>query len=664
MEQLAVLLHKTLADPSGSHYTSKSNSTPTKSLGPVPDLRAVPNMNLCEPRVEKTVKKGRSNRLDQILYRKLNVDHLAPEIPPPPQIIPMPPFPDSQGILGELLTKTDFGKPSLSLANAYQDLEFGRNANSTPLNLSKTSKKALPENIYVSGINSSINNSLMSSTSTTNATTSTDSSLSALNLANLSSMRTVLSHLPPSALSFMGANPLGPLASTSSAYSTLLSHSAAIAMSEKAKNSSLPHNKCKNSKSSSSRKSLNKNSVTILDKSSSNLNSSTPLISKGNSISILNNNNPSLTNIFSNSFHGPTPTSIAPLSTNGVSLTTNSHVITSNESNSYTVPLNPNPIISESNDMASAKNTIKESTGSDANNANLNTHIKLMNSNDATNTKLEGISSVNTLPVNLNDPSAEANNASKNKITSTAGLTSQNSLPLLYTLKSGPLTPDMMQEVYEQLKSNPQLSSFTGLNAIPSLTTLANSLNVPSLEGFPNLLSCMANQPKLQIDNSLLNPLSTNSLISFPPKDDQPPPTEGEALNLSCNTKSNPSTPNEKSASENIPSKLTTAVTVTSASASNDVIPTSTHGLYHDKNNIMSSVSGVIRSPQIYTHAQTSDKLINENDQKRINEEQKSMVVPMIPGLTITSGGLLLDRLPFATPLDSNTGLKVCNLIL
>ncbi|CAL4136560.1 unnamed protein product [Meganyctiphanes norvegica] len=97
---------------------------------------------LCHPRVLTEMGKGgseksgvnKSMRLDQILYQKLNVDHLAPsETPEPPSSDP------NHGILGELLTKTD---PQRSyLGQSSSDLGYDSlRTPLKPLNLTKPNK--------------------------------------------------------------------------------------------------------------------------------------------------------------------------------------------------------------------------------------------------------------------------------------------------------------------------------------------------------------------------------------------------------------------------------------------------------------------------------------------------------------------------------------------
>ncbi|KAK4299917.1 hypothetical protein Pmani_027846 [Petrolisthes manimaculis] len=86
--------------------------------------------------------KRRGSRLDQILYQKLNVNHLAPTNTPDP--CPAPPPDPRGGILGELLSKADpmrsmfatGGYPIPDLAA----LEASANPALKPLNLSKDSK--------------------------------------------------------------------------------------------------------------------------------------------------------------------------------------------------------------------------------------------------------------------------------------------------------------------------------------------------------------------------------------------------------------------------------------------------------------------------------------------------------------------------------------------
>lgn len=107
-------------------------------------------------RRERSGKKVRSNRLDQILYKKLNVDHLAPAEAPepgqgPPAAAECPRVPGlldpsrgaapdlRGGILGELLTKADPLR-TVFAAGSYAFTDLGLDASLKPLNLSKAAK--------------------------------------------------------------------------------------------------------------------------------------------------------------------------------------------------------------------------------------------------------------------------------------------------------------------------------------------------------------------------------------------------------------------------------------------------------------------------------------------------------------------------------------------
>ena len=241
LESLAAFFHKALTDPSSIYQQQSINKAANKHPGPIPDLHAVSGG-------EKPQKKERSNRLEKLISQKFHLGNIAQELPHPP-ILPVPSFP-STGILGELLTKTDFGKTPLNFPNAYQELEHSRSTGSTPLNLSKSNKKSTDSHHYggVAGIHG-------------------------LNLGDYS----MFNNLPSAVLQTLvgGMNPLHALNASPSGFSSLLSQSAAIAASETSKSafssSSLSRNRS-NKPSSSSKKSLSKNSVTIEKTSSSSSN--------------------------------------------------------------------------------------------------------------------------------------------------------------------------------------------------------------------------------------------------------------------------------------------------------------------------------------------------------------------------------------------------------
>ncbi|XP_045106770.1 uncharacterized protein LOC123501815 isoform X3 [Portunus trituberculatus] len=66
---------------------------------------------------------------------------------------------------------------------------------------------------------------------------------------------------------------------------------------------------------------------------------------------------------------------------------------------------------------------------------------------------------------------------------------SQHALPLLYTLKSGLLSPEAAKEVYEQLKLHPHLASLSGLDTLHGLSSLGASAGLHTLAGLHSLSS-------------------------------------------------------------------------------------------------------------------------------------------------------------------------------
>lgn len=212
MDELAAVLQKTffaqgsLSDlPSRLQHLQSSTqrsavTTTTSTLhGLIPSQEHQP---------EKFGKKVRSNRLDQILYQKLNVNHLAPSDIPEPSLVPtsqepsrVPPLLDSSrvplldsprvpppdlhgGILGELLTKADplrsiFVNPSIY---SLPELAFDtRTSSLKPLNLSKSSK------CEASSSASSLSSSLTSTTTSNLTSTATSCSISSSLTSSLAS---------------------------------------------------------------------------------------------------------------------------------------------------------------------------------------------------------------------------------------------------------------------------------------------------------------------------------------------------------------------------------------------------------------------------------------------------------------------------------------------
>lgn len=116
------------------HHNTHSDSHNTHSDPP----HHTPQTDLYHDRSEKR----RGSRLDQILYQKLNVNHLAPTTTPDP--CPAPPPDPRGGILGELLTKADpvrsvFGPGGYPIPDLTA-LDPSANPGLKPLNLSKDSK--------------------------------------------------------------------------------------------------------------------------------------------------------------------------------------------------------------------------------------------------------------------------------------------------------------------------------------------------------------------------------------------------------------------------------------------------------------------------------------------------------------------------------------------
>ncbi|XP_068246646.1 uncharacterized protein [Palaemon carinicauda] len=418
MEDLAAVLQKTFFAQGGSldlpprsqQLLSSQRSTTTTTATTQQGL--ITSQDL-QP--EKFGKKVRSNRLDQILYQKLNVNHLAPsDIPeqpppqPPPSLVPpsqessrVPPLfdssrvpileaprvppPDHGGILGELLSKADplrsiFSNPSIY--SGIPDLSFDASRASTlkPLNLSKSSKSET--------LTSSANSTVSSST----ATTSTILSSTTTNCSPSSTMASSLASQTD--LTLAGLTSLAP---------------------------TLP----------------------------------------GNMPGLLTPLTPS--NISS---------MISPSAL--VSLSTTSALASFGAQQHTAITSKP-----------------KSSCGNGSN-----------RSRSTTKSTCSGRSSSSS--TNTSRPGENSGNPS-------------HSLPLLYTLRSGMMTPEMAKEVYEQLKINPQLSTLAGfnINSIPnlsnlsssaSLQNLANLHNLSSLQSFPTLFPFLASTT----ENSQINTVESS----------------------------------------------------------------------------------------------------------------------------------------------------------
>lgn len=365
-------------------------------------------------RLEKSSgKKNRRNRLDQILYQKLNVNHLAPSEPPelcpippgsprvsfpdplrvappePPRIPPLepprvPPLDLRGGILGELLTKADplrtvFAGGGYSIA----DLWFDNSTSSLkPLNLSKPNKSQSSSTADLISHTSSCSSSINSSTSTTTScslptsslTSSLASSLASQTELNLSGLTSLAPTLPCSM-----SNLLTPLTPTSMMTSSTLAS----------------------------------------------LTSSSALASLGN--------------------HHSTTSS------------------------------------------TSSKSKIS-SSGSR----------------------------------NRSSSSKRSSSSRQSSSNSDSRKSSQHTLPLLYTLKSGLMTPEMAKEVYEHLKLDPQLASLPGFDSLNSLSnlsssaslqSLANLHNLSSVQSFPTLFPFLAPPPPPP-DSSLVGNVGASGVSS------------------------------------------------------------------------------------------------------------------------------------------------------
>ncbi|XP_066963411.1 uncharacterized protein [Macrobrachium rosenbergii] len=438
MDELAAVLQKTFFAQGGSldlppksqQLISSQRSTTTTTASTQQGL-----ITSQEQQPEKFGKKVRSNRLDQILYQKLNVNHLAPsDIPeqppphPPPSLVPpsqessrVPPLfdssrvpileaprvppPDHGGILGELLTKADplrsiFSNPSIY--SGIPDLSFEASRASTlkPLNLSKSSKTETLTSSAASTVSSSTctTTTILSSTTTSCSPSSTMASSLAsqtdLTLAGLTSLAPTLPGNMPGLLT-----PLTP-----SNISSMISPSALVSLS--------------------------------------------------------------------------TTSALASFGAQHSAITSK-------------------PKSSCGNGTSRSRSTTKSTCSGRS------------SSSSSTNTSRPGDNSG----------------------------TPSHSLPLLYTLRSGMMTPEMAKEVYEQLKINPQLSTLAGfnINSIPnlaslsssaSLQNLANLHNLSSLQSFPTIFPFLASTT----ENSQINTVESSGsalhdkIITLSPT--EPPPND------------------------------------------------------------------------------------------------------------------------------------------
>ncbi|KAK7072163.1 hypothetical protein SK128_024815, partial [Halocaridina rubra] len=263
-----------------------------------------------EPQPEKFGKKVRSNRLDQILYQKLNVNHLAPsDIPDPSSLVPtsqelptsrVPPLLDAAsissrvpildsprvpppdlhgGILGELLTKADPLRSIFSNPSIYTLPELAFDPSKTistpkPLNLSKSSKnEAMPlSSSSTASSSASAASSIcsMASTPTTNCSISSTltSSLASQTDPNLIGLTSLAPTLPANIPGILGpltpanfSSMLSPTAlasfTSSAALASLGAQQSAITSS---KNKCLSGNGATSSRNRSSSKSGNSSS--------------------------------------------------------------------------------------------------------------------------------------------------------------------------------------------------------------------------------------------------------------------------------------------------------------------------------------------------------------------------------------------------------------------
>ncbi|XP_071550428.1 uncharacterized protein [Panulirus ornatus] len=413
MDELSAVLQKTFIAQDGSlmelaRTQPTVRSTGYGSQGPAPHL---------EPRPEKSGKKIRSNRLDQILYQKLNVNHLAPDIPeprlvPPPDSSRVPPLdlprvppPDPRGgILGELLTKADPLRTVFS-TGGYSIADLGFDSSSAPLNLSKPNKSQSSSTAadMCSSYTSSYTSSVNSSTSTTSPCNLTASSLASslasqpdLNLSGLTSLAPTM----PGSMSGL-LTPLTP--------SSMMSPSALTS-----------------------------------------LNSSNPLASLG----------------AQHSTASTTPSKSKSSSTGGSSRSRSSK----------------------------------------------------------------------------NNNSGRSSSSSWLSSSSSSRNSSQHSLPLLYTLRSGMMTPEVAREVFEQLKLNPHLASLPGfdslhslssLNSSASLQSLANLHNLSSLQSFPTLFPFLT---PTAVENSLVGSVGPLGSSSSSKDSHTPPGAPLSELNLTTNS--------------------------------------------------------------------------------------------------------------------------------
>ncbi|XP_069163920.1 mucin-2 isoform X2 [Procambarus clarkii] len=283
MDELSAVLQKTFIAQGGSVL---------ELTRPLPALRSAlyGSQGLAlplEPRTEKSGKKIRSNRLDQILYQKLNVNHLAPADIPEPCPVPPPdssrvpvlesprvPPPDHcGGILGELLTKSDPLRSVFS-SGGYSIADLGFDSSCTPLkplNLSKPNKNQSSSTSEMSCQTTSYTSSTNSSTSTTTSCNTSVSSLAsslasqtdfgvscATSLASTlpGSMTGLLPALTPS--SIMSPSALASLTSSSALASLGTQHSASSAPSKSKSSSNSGSSRSRSgSKSGSSGRSSN-----------------------------------------------------------------------------------------------------------------------------------------------------------------------------------------------------------------------------------------------------------------------------------------------------------------------------------------------------------------------------------------------------------------------
>ncbi|XP_042202953.1 uncharacterized protein LOC121853087 isoform X2 [Homarus americanus] len=367
MDELSAVLQKTCIAQGGgsllelSRPQSASRSTIYGSQG-----LALP----LEPRFERSGKRIRSNRLDQILYQKLNVNHLAPADIPDPCLVPPPessrvplleslrvPPPDPRGgILGELLTKADPLRTVFSSGYSIADLGFDSSySHLKPLNLSKPSKSHSSSTPDMSSHTSSYTSSTNSSTSTTSSCNIPASSL-ASNLA-------------------------------------------------------------------------------------SSLASQTDLNLSGH-------------------------TSLAPTMPGGMT--------------GLLSPLTPSNLMSPS--------TLATFTSSSAL-ASLGAQHSLASTTPSKSKSSSNGGSSRSRSSNKFGSSGRSGNGSRHSSNSNNRNSSQHSLPLLYTLKSGMMTPEVAKEVYEQLKLNPQLASLPGFDSLHNLSSLSSSASLQSLANLHNLSS-------------------------------------------------------------------------------------------------------------------------------------------------------------------------------